>query len=189
MEARRTPTRWTYAEFARLPSEGGTRYEIVAGELVVTPAPGTRHQRIVTDLVYLLTGFAREYGVGQVFVSPFDVLFGEGDYMEPDVVFVGAARLHLLSDRGVEGAPDLLVEVVSPSTAQRDRGVKLERYRHFGVKEYWIVDPDARVVEVWRFGSGATEPVVLRESDRLRWTPAEDAPSLELDVVEILGKG
>jgi Uma2 family endonuclease len=187
METERTRTRWTYAEFARLPSEGSTRYEIIDDELYVTPAPGRLHQRIVTDLVVQLGAFVRSSDAGELFAGPFDVLFAEGDYMEPDLVFVRRDRRDIISDRGVEGAPDLLVEVLSPSTQRRDRGVKLERYRHFGVPEYWIVDAEARAVEIWKLSEGADEPIVLKAADQLRWQPVPGRPALELPLEELFG--
>ena len=187
MEAHRTRRRWTYAEFARLPSEGTSRYEVIDGELVVTPAPGLRHQGIVTDLVTFLNTFVRAHDLGRVFASPVDVLLGEGDYLEPDIVFVRKGRSDILSDRGVEGPPDLLVEVISPASVDRDRGIKLERYRHFGVAEYWVVDPDVRAVEVWALADGAMEPMVFRPADVLRWIPWDGAPVLEVDVAEVVG--
>jgi Uma2 family endonuclease len=137
MEANRSRPRWTYAEFARLPSEGSTRYEVIDGELAVTPAPTGDHQRVVAKLVRILDVFAHEHALGEVLPSPIDVLFGEGDYFEPDVIFIRSERADLVGDRGVEAPPDLVVEILSLSTAHRDRGIKLERYRHFGVPEYW----------------------------------------------------
>lgn len=189
MEPHRSRARWTYSEFARLPTSGSTRAEVVDGELVVTPAPGRRHQRVVTDLATLLNTHVRAHGLGEVFAGPFDVLFAEGDYLEPDLVFVRADRLHLLSDRGVEGAPDLVVEVLSPSTVERDRGVKLERYQHYGVPEYWIVDPEARAIEVWRLTEAAARPEVVRAGEVLRWQALRDGPALELEVAEVLREG
>ncbi len=106
------------------------------------------------------------------------MLFGEGDYVEPDLVFVRRERGgQVLSDRGVEGAPDLVVEIVSPASEARDRGIKLDRYRLFGVGGYWIVDPEREAVEVWALGDGAAESVRYGGDERLRWKPpgAEDA--------------
>jgi Uma2 family endonuclease len=136
----------------------------------------------VAQLIYRLVGFAEENDLGKVFPGPFDVLFAEGDYVEPDVVFVRTGRLDLVSSRGVEGPPDLVVEVLSPSTVDRDRGIKLERYRLFGVAEYWVVDPDEQSVEVWALASGAGAPVALGPRETLRWTPVEGGPTLELEV-------
>ena len=110
----------------------------------------------------------------------FPLLFAEGDYMEPDLVFVRKHRAHVLRDRGVHGPPDLVVEIVSPSAEARDRGVKLERYRRFGVPECWIVDPDRRRVENWDLAGGASEPVVRGRGDTLRWTPLEAGATLAI---------
>jgi Uma2 family endonuclease len=185
MGAKSTRQRWTYAEFARLPSEGSTRYEVIDGEVCVTPSPTGRHQEIVTRLVARLFVFADSRGLGGVFAGPLDVLFAEGDYLEPDILFIRSSRSHLVTDRGVEGPPDLVVEVLSPSTAARDRGVKLDRYRLYGVQEYWLVDPDARTVEVWGFAEGEREAVVLGAGDTLRWTPIQDAGTLEIRLSEL----
>jgi Uma2 family endonuclease len=106
MEANRSRPRWTYAEFARLPSEGSTRHEIIDGELAVTPAPTSAHQLVVANLVRLLGSFVHEHRLGRAIPSPIDVLFAEGDYVEPDMVFVRADRTQILGDRGVEGVPE-----------------------------------------------------------------------------------
>ena len=182
-------TRWTYAEFARLPSEGSKRHEIIAGELVVTPAPRPDHQRTVMRVLAALHNYLQAHDLGEAFPGPIDVLFAEGDYYEPDAVVVAKGREHVVSDRGLEESPDLVVEVASPSTVARDRGIKLDRYRLFGVPEYWIVDPDSSTLLVWRLDEGATEPLVLGAGDILEWrlhgvevTGAEDTPALELEV-------
>jgi Uma2 family endonuclease len=185
MEAHRTPTRWTYAEFARVPSEGSTRHEVIAGELVLTPAPTPRHQRVVARITTLLNGFVEGHALGVVFPGPIDVLFAEGDYLEPDLVFVRRGREAVVSDRGIEGPPDLVVEILSPSTESRDRGLKLDRYRHFGVGEYWIVDPDGRTVEVWKLAAGDQEPLVLAAEQGLRWTPVAGSESLDVPVARL----
>jgi Uma2 family endonuclease len=186
MEAHRTGSRWTYAEFARLPGGDGKRREIIADELVVTPAPRRAHQRVVMDLGTILNTFVRAHELGELYPGPVDVLFAEGDYLEPDLVFVLRGRHEVLTDRGVEGPPDLVVEVTSPSTEERDRGFKLERYRLYGVPEYWVVDPEARTIDVWRFGEGTGEPLTLEADDFLRWAPMEGGPRLEVRVEEVL---
>jgi Uma2 family endonuclease len=187
MEAKSTRQRWTYAEFARLPTSGSTRYEVIDGELVVTPAPTSRHQEVVAHLVWLLYGFAREHGLGKVFSAPLDVLFAEGDYLEPDILFVRSDRAHLVTDRGVEGPPDLVVEVVSPSTASRDRGMKLDRYRHYGVREYWVIDPDGCTMEVWDLARDARQPTVHGPPETVRWTPEKGGATLVIDLAELFG--
>lgn len=182
MEAKRTRRRWTYAEFARLPSEGSKRHEIIDGELYVTPSPSSAHQRTVMRVLARLHEFVQAHGLGEVFPGPLDILFAEGDYLEPDVLFVGSAKSGLISDRGVEGPPDLVVEVVSPSTSARDRGIKVQRYRHYGVPEYWVVDAEGGTVEVWRFADGADEPETHGSEDVLRWAPGDGAATLEIEI-------
>jgi Uma2 family endonuclease len=188
MEANRSDRlRWTYEEYARLPTSGSTRYEVIDGEVAVTPSPSSTHQRVVGNLVRILGTFVHEHALGGLFPGPLDVLFGEGDDLQPDVVFVRADRAHLVSQRGIQGPPDLVVEIASPSTAHRDRGIKLERYRHFGVHDYWIVDVDARAVERWRLGAGAQTPEVFGAQQSIRWAPVRGGPTLEAVVEEIVG--
>ena len=189
MEANRARHRWTYEEYARLPQPSearGTRFEVIDGELYVTPGPSRRHQQIVVRLTTLLHRFVEENGLGEVLVSPFDVLFAEGDYVEPDLLFVRSDRLGILTERGAEGPPDLLVEILSPSTSARDLGLKLDRYRLFGVAEYWVIDPDERALRVWRLAGGASEPLALAPADTLRWQPVADGPVLAISVAELL---
>jgi len=185
MEANEARTRWTYAEFARLPSETGTRHEVIDGELVVTPSPRPRHQAIVLDLGRILGDFVGSERLGTILPGPVDVLFAEGDYLVPDLVFVRKGRAGMVSDRGIEGPPDLVVEILSPSTEARDRGVKLDRYRLYGVREYWIVDPDSRSVEVWRFGEGAESAEACGAGSAFSWTPLPDGPTLEVGVDDV----
>lgn len=185
MEAKGARQRWTYSEFARLPGEGSTRYEIIAGELVVTPGPSGQHQRVVGRLFAALFGFVDAHALGEAFPGPFDVLFAEGDYLEPDILFVGKDRSHLISDRGVEGPPDLVVEILSPSTAVRDRGIKIERYRLYGVPEYWVVDPEERTIEVWDLVGGATRPAAFGLDDTLRWTPPGASATLAIALADL----
>jgi len=189
MEANEARTRWTYAEFARLPSETGTRHEVIDGELVVTPSPRPRHQAIVLDLGRILGDFVGSERLGTILPGPVDVLFAEGDYLVPDLVFVRKGRAGLVSDRGIEGPPDLIVEILSPSTTARDRGVKLQRYRLYGVREYWIVDPDTRSVEVWRFGEGAESAEVYGAVSAFSWIPLPGGPTLEVEVDDVFAAG
>ncbi len=173
---------WTYAEFARLPDDGN-RYEVIAGELEVTPSPRPKHQDLIGGLAEVMRPFVRRHELGRVYPGPIDVLFAEGDYLVPDLVFVRRERLGIVTDRGVEAAPDLVVEVLSPSTALRDRTIKRERYAHYGVPEYWIIDSDRQRVEVNRLQEDADRPVIIR--DRLTWQPVADGPVLELNVAEL----
>lgn len=187
MEAKTTRKRWTYGDYAHLPVSGSTRYEIIDDELVVTPSPGTRHRRIVAKLLSRILVFAEQHDLGEVFPAPLDVLFAEGDYLEPDILFVSKDHAERLGDRGVEGPTDLVIEVLSPSTAARDRGINLDRYRLNGVAEYWIIDLEEWVVEVWKLAEGGDQPLPLGASDTLDWTPTVGAPTLEIELAELFG--
>ena len=175
---------WTYEEFARLPDDGN-RYEVIAGYLYVTPSPETPHQvasgRFFIELSLFVT---REHKLGEVLYAPVDVLLGPGDYLEPDIVFLRNEHKHYRTRRGIEGPPDLVIEILSPSSARQDRGVKRERYAHFGVPEYWIIDAERRRVEVYRLQEDPDQPTIV--TDRLRWQPVEGGPVLELNVAELL---
>ena len=142
----------TYADFAALPE--GTLAELFDGALVVSPAPTLRHQRIAARLFAALFRFVEEREAGAVFFSPVDVRLSPDIVLQPDIVFVAADRLHLLGKQEVEGAPGLVVEVLSPSTGAYDLTQKRRIYEEAGVREYWIVDPAEQTVEVLALTDG-----------------------------------
>ncbi len=151
-------TRITWQD-AQLMPEDGKRYEAIDGELYVTPAPVLRHQWISGNLGAALRGMLMEPGHGWVFQAPVGVEFPETEEgVQPDIIFVSKARSERLVKEGIRGAPDLVVEILSPGTAKRDRTIKLKLYRRQGVAQYWIVDPDANSLDVWDLAGGAAEP-------------------------------
>ncbi len=139
--------RATRDEFMNLPE--GTLAEYIGGEILVSPSPKTRHQRIVQRILKALDNFVEAQGHGEVFVAPYDVHLPSGDVVQPDVLFVSAARSAIVQD-WVRGAPDLVVEVLSPETRGRDLDVKSALYAQNGVAEAWFVDPDGGTVEIRR---------------------------------------
>ncbi|MCY4571233.1 MAG: Uma2 family endonuclease [Gemmatimonadetes bacterium] len=142
----------TWEDIERMP-EDGNRYESIGGRLYMTPAPATRHQRISKRLQQALMGILEHAGHGEMFYAPCLVEFPEtGDRVQPDLLFVSNERQGIIREKQMLGAPDFVVEILSPSTAHRDRGIKLDLYARCGVRQYWIVDPDRDVVDVWRFG-------------------------------------
>src|SRR5262249_31694271 len=130
----------------------------IDGELVATPAPGWQHQRALRELVLLLGSHVRDHRLGEIVFAPFGVILDQFSGVEPDLVFIARDRSALISERGIEGAPDLVVEVLSPSTAARDRTVKMRRYARAGIPRYWIVDPRTRSLEAYRLGAEGYEP-------------------------------
>ena len=147
------PTTWD--DVLRMPDDGN-RYEFIGGRLYMTPAPVLRHQFISGRLYGAQTETLERAGHGKVCYAPVLVEFpATGDRVQPDILFISKERRRIVGEKHVTGAPDLVVEILSPSTAHRDRGVKLDLYARQGVREYWIVDPDEDVVDVWRFGHEA----------------------------------
>ena len=152
MQTRQQPKTWE--DVLRMPDDGN-RYEFIGGRLYVTAAPVIRHQRISRRLQAALMRILQDAGRGEVFYAPCLVEFpGTVDRVQPDLFFVAEERREIIAEKQVLGAPDLVVEILSPSTAHRDRGIKLDLYARCGVREYWIVDPVEDVIDVWRFGDG-----------------------------------
>jgi len=170
---------WTYDEFARLPDDG-KRYEIIAGELVVSSSPHHKHQLASIRITGVFENFTREHGVGQLY-GPLDVLLSGSDYLVPDLVFLRRDRRGILSDRGLEGPPDLVIEIVSPSSSFRDRGLKRERYALFGVPLYWVVDVALQQIEVYRLAEDPNGPAEI-VTDTLVWYPVPGGPALTISV-------
>jgi len=138
---------WTYEDYAALPDDGN-RYEIVNGVLIMTPAPSPEHQDIVGEIFSALRTHIKLAGLGRVFTGPIDVDLGPKNVYQPDLVVVLNTHLDRVAEKKIIGAPDLVVEVASPSTAAYDRLTKYEKYAHAGIREYWMVKPKSRSVEV-----------------------------------------
>lgn len=134
--------------------DDGKIYEVIDGELYIMPPSSFWHQYAVSMLLHFITGYVLPRRLGKVVPAPTGVVLDDKNGLEPDLVYVSRERMHIISDRGVEGAPDLVVEVLSPSTAARDRGIKMRRYAASGVPQYWIVDPVNRTLEAYRLGEG-----------------------------------
>ena len=175
----------TYDDFLQFPDDG-KRHELIDGEHYVTPSPNTKHQQVSGNLHWLIRSYLETHPIGKVFYAPFDVLFSQFDVVEPDLLFVSTARLSdAVTSQHVISAPDLVVEIGSPSTRRRDETIKRRLYERSGVKEYWIVDPDVDVVRVYRPGDGGyTRPVELSlEAGDTLTTPL--LPGLELPLGQI----
>lgn len=151
----------THAEYRVFPNDG-RRHEILDGEHAASGAPGIRHQRVSRRLLRALDAAAEEHGVGEVFHGPVAVVLSEFDVVEPDLLFVAAERAAIIRRDEIKGAPDLVVEVLSPSSRRLDEIVKRKAYEDFGVQEYWIADPELETVKVYcRQGAGFGAPTEL----------------------------
>jgi Uma2 family endonuclease len=166
-------TNWT-AEMARALPDDGKRYEVLNGELFVSPAPSRLHQRAVREMLLILDAYCRKHGYGEALDSPADIEFSDKDLLQPDVFVVPEIQT---SWREVTTL-SVAVEILSPSTARADRYDKKKAYQRYRVPEYWIVDLDARMLERWH--PDDSRPEVL--SDVLTWRPSAEYPVLEIDL-------
>lgn len=174
----------TYKDYEALPADG-RRYELHEGELSVTPAPSPKHQQVSRNLAMALHQHVMSRGLGEVLFSPIDCMLSDITVIQPDIVYLDTARLPAITSRGIEGPPTLVVEILSLSTIQIDRGVKFQLYARHGVPCYWIVDPEARVIEAYQLTGEAyeprarmqgSEPVVLPPFPDLALVPASIWP-------------
>jgi Uma2 family endonuclease len=164
------PIRLTYEDFCALPDDG-KRYEILDGDLYVSPSPFTAHQAVVGNLFVMLTDYVRSRKLGRVFVAPYDVVLDRHDVVEPDLIYVSKANATIITHKNIQGSPDLLVEVLSDSTRERDTRDKRNIYARCGVPWYWIVDPEGpRVMELKLLERAYA--VVADLSGEAVWTPA-----------------
>jgi Uma2 family endonuclease len=156
--------RLTYEEFQGLPREevGIRQMELIDGEVFVTPAPRTAHQRAVARLLRRLADFVEKNNMGEIFIAPYDVFFSKWTVLEPDLLFIRKERSAIVTDANVQGPPDLVIEVLSPSTRRHDRERKLRVYEEAGVPELWYVDPEERTVDILTLGATRRYDVVTK---------------------------
>ncbi|HKH43914.1 MAG TPA: Uma2 family endonuclease [Thermoanaerobaculia bacterium] len=174
----------TYDDYVLIP-EDGQRHEILDGEHTVSPAPTLWHQLVLSALHRLLSPFIHEKRLGWVVAAPVDVLFSEHDVAQPDLVFISKERAGIMAGANVQGTPDLVVEILSPSTRRRDEGLKRDLYERSGVREYWLIDPERQEVRVFRRGGSGFKPAaeLSASSGDVLSTPL--LPGLEIRVREI----
>ena len=167
-----TKRKFTYEDYVKTPE--GERHELIDGELIMAAAPNMAHQSTQSNLGGEFYILVRDAGLGWVYFSPTDVHLSDTDVVQPDLVFISKSRSHIRTGKNIRGAPDLVVEILSPSTSANDWGYKRDLYAKHGVKEYWLVDPYAKQVMVMLLKDGSYEIVgVYREDDTL------NSPTLE----------
>lgn len=152
----------TVEDLANTPDDG-RRYEVIGGELVASPAPSTKHQRVSFRLSRILGDYLERVGSGEAFAAPIDVVLGKHDIVQPDLIVVLQQHGDRVTDAGIEGAPDIVIEIISPSSQRMDRIRKSATYATFGVPEYWIVDPETETILVQTLVDGRYQPGEGRE--------------------------
>ncbi|MDA8335881.1 MAG: Uma2 family endonuclease [Peptococcaceae bacterium] len=140
-------TKATYQDYLKLPE--GALYQLIGGELVLSPSPESKHQRIRRKLGVAVANFADEHYLDEVYFAPMDVYFNDEETYQPDIFFVPWNREKIVEKGRINGAPDLVVEVLSPSTARDDLTTKFKTYERYGVREYWVIDPDDEGVGIY----------------------------------------
>lgn len=171
----------TYDDYCRLPSE--ERYELIEGGLRLVPSPSVFHQEVSGRISRALWQWVDERRLGKVYYSPIDVVLDEHNVVQPDILYVAKERLGVLKDRCVEGAPDLVVEILSPGTVGWDRTEKRELYGRFGVRELWLVDPEAKSVEVAELKGNELATALVFTSGAQLGSPLLPGFSLDVDAL------
>ena len=175
--------RLTVQDYLNIPEEDENRYELINGELYMAPAPSWEHQESSGNLYSILRAFVLANLLGRVVYSPIDMFLSDGDVFQPDIVFISNERLGIIHSDGIHGAPDLVIEVLSPGTERIDRTLKSERYEMFDVSEYWQANPIAKTILVLRARDGAFERVGLFTEGMTLETPL--LPGLRVEVSEV----
>jgi Uma2 family endonuclease len=172
----------TRHDYEEMPA-GPPYYQVIEGDLVMSPSPNIYHQAIAGRIYSLLLRFLEKKPLGEVFVAPLDVFLGDINVYQPDVIFVSNQRRSILTERGLEGAPDLAVEVLSAGTARFDKGSKRKVYARTGVKELWLVDPEARLIHVYQLVKDAETPAATYDDQAVFASPL--LPGLRLKAASI----
>lgn len=179
MVTTKTRRKFTYEDYRHTSDD--IRYELLDGELVEMPSPKEIHQRLVLALGTLFNIFVSARNLGRVYISPFDVVLSDTIVVQPDVIFVSNERSHIITEDNIQGAPDLVVEILSPSNARNDTEVKREFYERHGVTEYWIFDPYARNITVLILGENGYEVAGIYGEGQTLTSPTLTGFSLNLD--------
>jgi Uma2 family endonuclease len=160
---------YTYRDYEKLPE--GAPYQLIKGELVMSPSPTPYHQRLSKRIGYILYRFAeKENKLGEVFYAPIDIYLEDTEVYQPDIIFISKENLKIIGEKRIEGAPDLVVEVISPSSAYYDLRYKFDMYARHGVKEYWIVYPDEATIELYENQEGKFIMVEKKTKDEILYS-------------------
>jgi Uma2 family endonuclease len=178
------PVRLTYDDYLLFP-EDGRRHEILDGEHYVTASPSLKHQTVSIRLSAAISTFVDAHRLGAVFAAPTDVLLSRHDIVVPDLVFISRTRFSILTEANIQGAPDLVVEILSPSTRRVDEGLKLARYESLGVQEYWVADPLRRTMTVHRLEGDHFRPAAILQADLQDVLTTPLIPGLEVRLAEV----
>ena len=174
----------TYEDYLLFPDDG-KRHEIIDGEHCVTPAPKTKHQKASFNLSVALGSYVKQRGLGLVLAAPSDVILSDENVVQPDLLFVSTARVSIVTEDNIRGAPDLVVEIISETTRKRDEVTKRKLYERFGVQEYWVVDPELETVKIFRRTQQGYGRAVELSKERNDLLTTRLLPGFDLALTEI----
>jgi len=174
--------KFAYEDYLCLP-DNGKRYQVIEGELYMVPAPTPNHQDVLARLLMLLSNFVAKHKLGKVFCAPCDVILSQEDIVQPDIFFISKERKHIITERNIQGAPELVIEILSSTTAKLDKTLKARLYERFGVKEYWLVDPEEKSIIVYE-GKG-DKFSLAQEVKQKGKVSSTILPHLEVEVKDI----
>jgi Uma2 family endonuclease len=173
----------TYDDYLTFPDNDGIRKEIIEGELFMSPAPSIKHQSILRNLFRILDKFIVEKNLGEAFFAPCDVILSDINVIQPDILFISRQNYEIITALNIQGTPDLLIEIISPSTIENDRIFKKLVYEKFGVKEYWLVDPEQETIEGWTLKQGRFQ--LFQKAHKNEVFASKLIQGLELDLAPI----
>ena len=162
-------TKYTYEDYLKTPDD--KRYELIEGELLMTPSPVTKHQRISRKIAFVIETFVTGNNLGEVFYAPFDVYLDNENVVQPDILFISKERSSITGEKNIQGAPDLVIEIISESTAYRDLVQKKKLYAKFGIKEYWITIPEEGSIEIYILKDNTYQPYKTYKKDDILESP------------------
>jgi Uma2 family endonuclease len=183
MEATLTK-RLTYSDYVQMTPPDSGKFQLIEGELVVRTSPSTKHQRIILVIIKYLETYIKKNSIGEIFLSPLDVVLGEHNTYQPDLLFILESNKKIIEETKINGTPDMVVEVLSPSNAYYDLVIKKKIYESSGVKEYWIVDPIQDALDLYVLQNNKFQHKVQIEKKGI--IPSEIFPGLDLDLERIL---
>jgi Uma2 family endonuclease len=176
------PTPFTYEDLRLMP-EDGRRHELMEGELFASPAPSTRHQTVSRRLQFALMEALEKPGLAQIFDAPIDLVLDKHSAVQPDLVVVGAANASIITARALEGVPDIVVEILSPGSDDRDRHIKRRLYERFSIPEYWLVEPEHGFLTVHRLDQGTYG--LRAHYDRASILECPEFPTLRVPLLDV----
>lgn len=177
-------THLTYDDYVQFPDDG-KRHEIIEGDHYMTPAPKTKHQTASINLSMAMGSFVKKHSLGVVFTAPCDVILSDENVVQPDLLFISAVRAAIVTEDNIQGAPDLIIEILSESSRKKDEVTKRKLYERFGAQEYWVVDPELEIVKIFKLAQQKYGRAVELSKEANDVLTTELFPGFSLAVSEI----